>query len=111
MQYAGCIPSRLPCFLFTYANSLFINLRYFFKKTDWQITTATVLSTCAEIITIPADYSQYDDTTAIGKLRINAPEASGKKIKGIKATIKVAVQPTTAKVICFVAIMEASRLL
>ena len=46
--------------------------------------------------------------TAIGRLRINSPEASGKKVNGRKAKIKVAVQPTTARPICLVAKIAAS---
>ena len=48
-------------------------------------------------------------TTAIGKPLIKSPEPSGKKSKGRKAKIKVAVQPITAKLICSVALMEASK--
>ena len=48
--------------------------------------------------------------TANGKLRINWPEASGKKLRGKNAKTSVTVQPMTASVICLVALMAASRL-
>ena len=45
--------------------------------------------------------------TASGNLRINSPDPSGRKTRGIKAMIKVAVHPITASVICFVASIAA----
>ena len=48
-------------------------------------------------------------TTAIGKPRIKSPAPSGKNRSGRKAKINVAVQPTTASVICSVAFIEASK--
>ena len=50
-----------------------------------------------------------DEITAKARLRINSPDASGKNASGINATIKAAVQPTTAKAICLVAPIAASR--
>ena len=48
-----------------------------------------------------------DVITANGRLRMNSPEPSGRNTKGRNAIISVAVQPTTASVICLVASMAA----
>ena len=52
-----------------------------------------------------------DDMTASGNERMNSPEASGIKASGKKAIASVAVVPTTASVICFVASTAANFLL
>ena len=46
--------------------------------------------------------------TASGNPRTNSPGPPGRKINGKKEMINVAVQPTTAKLICLVAFIEAS---
>lgn len=45
--------------------------------------------------------------TAMGRLRIKSPDASGRKLSGKNARTSVTVQPMTAKVICLLALTAA----
>ena len=49
------------------------------------------------------------NVTEVGRLRIYLPDLPGRNIRGRKANIRVAVQPITAALICFVALIAASN--